>query len=232
MKCKYCGGKLFGASMTEYHDAVVDGNGNWQEDLGCRDSDHAYGPFTCQGCGAEYKELCDGAKVNRKPYGYVVKDNVTKMVDGLGGFAETSPMLLAMAQTAYELGCEDGAFCDEEAYLLAMAIYHPKGILSSDPCPGYTVADYINGANAALLLPGKDTLQKFLDCVFLGPDVFNPIIVTLADYAKAVHSDDVNTAETLRVNIPGLIDHALATAGAGDTIKDGKKKYAETGFIW
>lgn len=64
MKCKFCGSELFHAHQECRKDVIVDGNGNYVDDLyglmgdSVYDSNPCYGPFTCVNCGAEYD--CEG----------------------------------------------------------------------------------------------------------------------------------------------------------------------------
>lgn len=67
MKCKHCGGEQFVGHQLVRMDILVDGNGDYidavhPEDPGIDiyDSEAAYGPFQCCGCGAEYDALADG----------------------------------------------------------------------------------------------------------------------------------------------------------------------------
>tara|TARA_Y100000310_G_C20390491_1_gene672503 strand:+ start:151 stop:345 length:195 start_codon:yes stop_codon:yes gene_type:complete len=48
--------KLFITTAHEVHDWVVDGNGNFEDDLGCSETAHGPNPdntWTCKECGAE-----------------------------------------------------------------------------------------------------------------------------------------------------------------------------------
>lgn len=66
MKCKYCGGEQFVAHQICRMEILVDGEGDYidgvHKDIGLDiyDSEPAYGPFQCCGCGAEYDVLADG----------------------------------------------------------------------------------------------------------------------------------------------------------------------------
>lgn len=64
MKCKICGGEKFFAHQQAYHDILVDGDNQFLEDKGVYESEHPYGPYTCDYCGAEYEELDDKCKLN------------------------------------------------------------------------------------------------------------------------------------------------------------------------
>lgn len=55
MKCE-CGNNKFNAHFKYRGICIVDGNNNWEADLGVDDSEF-YGPYTCTKCGKEYEEL-------------------------------------------------------------------------------------------------------------------------------------------------------------------------------
>lgn len=69
MKCKICGNEEFNCHQVLHMDIVCDGNGEFLSPLqesfmaSCYEAGRPFGPFTCSGCGANYQELKDGAKV-------------------------------------------------------------------------------------------------------------------------------------------------------------------------
>lgn len=74
MKCKYCGGERFTAHQLVRMDVIVDGDGEWVQNLheddfaqNIYDSERPYGPFQCCGCGAEYDELAEGEEPHSGP---------------------------------------------------------------------------------------------------------------------------------------------------------------------
>ena len=66
MKCKHCGGEQFIAHQVCRMEILVDGEGDYIDgvhkdiSLDIYDSEPAYGPFQCCGCGAEYDVLAEG----------------------------------------------------------------------------------------------------------------------------------------------------------------------------
>jgi hypothetical protein len=52
-----CSKKRFSVGVVEYHDWEVDENGDFQEDLGCKESEKPQSDalWTCLECGAESK---------------------------------------------------------------------------------------------------------------------------------------------------------------------------------
>ena len=66
MKCMFCSGEIFSAHQVCRLDIKVDGenmflgslSGDTAADI--YDSEKPYGPYRCQGCGAEYDVLRDG----------------------------------------------------------------------------------------------------------------------------------------------------------------------------
>lgn len=67
MKCKHCGGEQFVGHQVVRMDVLVDENGNYIDAVtpdapgnDIYDSEAAYGPFQCCGCGAEYDKLVEG----------------------------------------------------------------------------------------------------------------------------------------------------------------------------
>lgn len=66
MKCKHCGGEQFIGHQLARMDILVDGDGDYIDgvhkdiSLDIYDSEPAYGPFQCCGCGAEYDALAEG----------------------------------------------------------------------------------------------------------------------------------------------------------------------------
>lgn len=63
MKCKVCGKDRFIGHQMVRADVLVDGSGEYCDDLPgglsahIYDHGNPYGPFTCISCGAEYEEL-------------------------------------------------------------------------------------------------------------------------------------------------------------------------------
>jgi len=62
IKCPKCGGTRFMAHQQCYHDVIVDGDNNFEEDKGIYESNHPYGPYSCIECGEERDILADFAK--------------------------------------------------------------------------------------------------------------------------------------------------------------------------
>ena len=66
MKCKHCEGEQFVAHQVCRMEILVDGKGDYIDGvhkdvaLDIYDSEPAYSPFQCTGCGAEYDELTEG----------------------------------------------------------------------------------------------------------------------------------------------------------------------------
>lgn len=66
MKCKHCGGESFIGHQLVRMDILVDGDGDYVDGVhkdisyDITDSEAAYGPFQCCGCGAEYNALAKG----------------------------------------------------------------------------------------------------------------------------------------------------------------------------
>lgn len=71
MKCQICGTEKFIAHQLFRADVFVNGNGNFDENIGDNleshiyDAENPYGPFTCACCGAEYAELDGTAPIAR-----------------------------------------------------------------------------------------------------------------------------------------------------------------------
>jgi hypothetical protein len=57
-QCK-CGNDRFYASQRVYTEVIIDGYGNWQENLKAYDAEEPYGPCTCTRCHMEYNDVCD-----------------------------------------------------------------------------------------------------------------------------------------------------------------------------
>ena len=55
-----CGSKEFVARQIQRCDVIIDEDNNWIRNRECYDSDISFGPFTCNKCGQEYKELPKG----------------------------------------------------------------------------------------------------------------------------------------------------------------------------
>lgn len=64
MKCKICGNELFMGHQQCYHDIIVDGDNNFEEDNGIYEHERPYGPYQCCCCGAEYEELNEKCILN------------------------------------------------------------------------------------------------------------------------------------------------------------------------
>lgn len=66
MKCKFCGHDKFFARQEARIDVIVDGkfmcadNIHYDVAADIHDREDAFGPFTCEKCGAEYEELKEG----------------------------------------------------------------------------------------------------------------------------------------------------------------------------
>lgn len=56
MKCK-CGSNRFTAHQICHHDVIVDGDGQYTEDVLVYHGGKPFGPFTCFICGSVYEEL-------------------------------------------------------------------------------------------------------------------------------------------------------------------------------
>lgn len=57
-KCK-CGNGYFYAHQLCRHDIIMDGDGNFEQNIEIYDSERPYGTFTCTSCGANYEELSE-----------------------------------------------------------------------------------------------------------------------------------------------------------------------------
>lgn len=57
MACPKCGSKKFTGHQIQRWEIEIDDKGNYEDQIECYDSESAYGPFTCMGCGAEFDEL-------------------------------------------------------------------------------------------------------------------------------------------------------------------------------
>lgn len=73
MQCKFCGGTQFSGHQLCRMDVLVGEDGNFLSNLpggaesNIYDAERPYGPFICQGCGAEYDSLQDGAEPTSGP---------------------------------------------------------------------------------------------------------------------------------------------------------------------
>ncbi len=72
MKCKFCGSEEFVAHQVVHMDVLVDGDGNFIDNLsgGAANiyaSEKPFGPFTCSRCGAEYDEANGEWEVTEAP---------------------------------------------------------------------------------------------------------------------------------------------------------------------
>jgi DNA-directed RNA polymerase subunit RPC12/RpoP len=55
--CPQCGSQFFEATQRVYYRVVVDGNNDWERNLGSDDAETPYGPYVCVDCGTEYDEI-------------------------------------------------------------------------------------------------------------------------------------------------------------------------------
>lgn len=55
--CAKNGCQFFSAGQTCYHDVIVDKNNNVMRDTGIFEAQRPHGPYICNDCGKEYKQL-------------------------------------------------------------------------------------------------------------------------------------------------------------------------------
>lgn len=226
MKCKFCGGNRFIGHQTAYHDIIVDGDANFEEDISCYDSDNPYGPFACAACGAEYEKLTDMEDFNEKPAAESVKRTVDDMCHRLTKMKEESPFLMEMAKVI-DLMQSEGVYDFEQAYILAMALFHPNGITVGDST--MLAAEEVE---ALTFLPPNVLPKDVVDCVFMGSKTFNRIVQDLVEYKRGSNAFDWEKAQFYQEAVCHAIVDIFSSQKAQDHIKEEKMRYQASGFIW
>lgn len=200
MACKYCGGTLFHGHQQEYHDVVVDENGNWEEDEGCYESDHSYGPYTCCGCGAEYERL--SGQPSGKPRFFDMKESLLSMAEQLRGMSATSPQLLDMATTVL-LPLMEAGVPENDALLLAMALYS-NAFCGADYDARFSTFDFVDAI--ANCMPRMVKPKNVMEALYLGPNTFRELCLLIAEAKRASYSDELSLLHQKYGETKALLD--------------------------
>lgn len=126
MKCKHCGGEEFVAHQICRMEILVDGEGDYIDGvhkdvaLDIYDSEPAYGPFQCTGCGAEYGVLAEG------------EDSIEGPVEGWS-WEEEPEESASKTCRCFECQAEHCAYNPDGICKFAL-IYGRKPVLHDDGC--------------------------------------------------------------------------------------------------